>query len=208
MKKHILLAAAASLALAPAAFAQSSGSSPGVAGERSGGAAQTQLRPADQDFVNKATIGNLFEIESSELAQDKAQSAEVKEFAEQMIRDHGKANKELESLSGDLNAQQPSKLDAKHQQALQKLESAGEGAAFDRAYIQAQRDAHREAVSLFSGYSKSGGNEQLTSWAQKTLPTLQEHSRHVQSLNIAEAGGGSSSPSGRSAAEPPRSGNQ
>jgi putative membrane protein len=203
MKKHILLAAAASLALAPAAFAQGKPGS-GAASERSAG--QSQLQSADQDFVKKATIGGLFEVQSSELAQDKAQSAEVKEFAEQMIQDHGKANDELESLASDLNAQQPSQLDAKHQQALQELESAGEGAEFDRAYIQAQRNAHREAVSLFSSYSKSGGNAQLTSWAQKTLPTLQEHARHIQGLNVASSGEGSSS--GRSAAEPQNSGSE
>ena len=199
MKKHILLAAAASLALAPAAFAQSGA---GAASERAAG--QSQLKSADQDFVKKATIGGLFEVESSELAQDKGQSAEVKEFAAQMIKDHGKANKELGSLAGDLNAQQPSQLDSKHQQALQKLESVAEGAEFDRAYIQAQRDAHREAVSLFQSYSKSGGNQQLTSWAQKTLPVLQEHQQHVQQLNVASRGGGDSSSTGRSSATPPR----
>jgi putative membrane protein len=206
MKKHILLAAAASLALAPAAFAQSN-MSPGAGGERSGSAGQSQLQSADQDFVKKAAIGGMFEVQSSEIAQDKAQSAEVKEFAEQMITDHGKANKELESAAQDLGATVPEELDAKHQQALQKLESASEGAEFDRAYIQAQRNAHKEAVNLFSSYSKSGGDAQLTSWAQKTLPTLQEHARHIQGLNVASRDEGSSS-SGRSAAEPRNSGSE
>lgn len=188
MKKHILLAAAASLALMPAAYAQSNKA--GAAQE------QTQIRPADQTFVTKAAIGGMFEVQSSEIAGDRAQSSEVKDFAKQMVKDHGKANKELSSLAEDRGAQVPAELDAKHAAELKKLEGL-EGAQFDKAYIQAQRAAHKEAVGLFSGYSKSGGDPELTAWAGKTLPTLQEHASHVQGLNPGMAEGAGSSNTGR-----------
>jgi putative membrane protein len=191
MKKHILLAAAASLALMPAAYAQSNKS--GAAQE------QSQLRPVDQTFVTKAASGGMFEVQSSELAGDKAESNDVKKFAKRMIKDHGKANGELEKLGGQIGADVPSELDAKHAAALQKLEGL-EGAEFDAAYIQAQRAAHKEAVGLFSTYSKAGGNPDLTAWATETLPTLQEHAQHIQGLNVAQSEGSSSM--GRSAAEP------
>jgi putative membrane protein len=191
MKKHVLMAAAASLALMPAAFAQSNKA--GAAQE------QTQISPADQNFVTKAAIGGMFEVQSSELANDKAQSAEVKKFAKQMIRDHGKANKELTSAAEDKGATVPSALDAKHAAVLQKLDGLS-GAAFDSAYVQAQRAAHKEAVGLFSAYSTSKGDPQLTAWAGKTLPILQEHASHVQGLNpgMAEGGAGDHSTMGRS----------
>ncbi len=196
MKKHILLAAAASLALMPAAFAQSNKA--GSAQE------QGQIGSADQEFVTKAASSNMFEIESSQLAEDKAQSAEVKDFAKEMIRDHGKAGKEMTSLAKDRGAQVPKALSGKHAAQLQKLEGL-DGAQFDAAYIQAQRAAHKEAVGLFSSYSKSGGDPELTAWAAKTLPTLQEHARHVQQLNPGVAQSeGSSSDVGRSSAEPMR----
>lgn len=191
MRKHILLAAAASLALMPAAYAQSS--KPSAAQTQS----QSQIKPADQNFVTKAGIGGMFEVQSSELADDKAQSAEVKNFAKQMIRDHGKANKELDKLAKSRGATVPSELDAKHAAELKKLEGL-EGAEFDKAYIQAQRAGHKEAVGLFQTYSDSSGDPELTAWASKTLPTLKEHQSHVQTLNPGMAeGAGSSSSTGR-----------
>ena len=195
MKNNLLLATAAMLALAVPAAAQMA---PGGAGSKAG-AEQAQATKSDQDFAKKAAIGGMFEVESSELANDKAQSAEVKKFAAQMIRDHGKANNELKSAAQDLNIPLPDELDSKHRQALQKLESAQEGAAFDRAYIDAQREAHREAVALFSRHSKANGA--LSAWAQKTLPVLQQHQRHIQQIG-GVASKQQDSSTGRSAAEP------
>lgn len=195
MRKHILLAAAASLALMPAAFAQSS--KPGTAKEHT--KEQSQLKPADQNFVTKAAIGGMFEVQSSELAKDKAESAEVKDFADMMIRDHDKANKELETLAKDHGANVPTALDAKHEADLKKLQGL-QGAEFDKEYIQVQRGAHKEAIGLFQSYSESKDNPQLTSWAGKTLPVLKEHQSHLQKLSpgVAE-GAGKPSNTGRSA---------
>jgi putative membrane protein len=190
MRKHILLAAVASLALMPAAFAQSNKA--GAAQE------QAQIKPADQNFVTKAAVGGLFEVQSSELAEDKGQSAEVKSFAKMMVRDHGKANKELEALAEKRGAKVPGELDAKHAADLKKLQGL-EGAAFDKEYIQAQRAAHKEAVGLFQSYSGSNGDPELTAWAGKTLPTLKEHQSHAQALNPGMAEGAGSSNMGRSA---------
>ena len=198
MRKHLLLAAAAALAISPAALAQQTSPRAGGSGAAS---EQAQLSAADQQFVEKAAIGGMFEVQSSDLAEDKTQSAEVREFAKQMVRDHGKANEELESLAEDLNAAVPTSMDAKHIKVLQNLRAASEGPEFDRAYVQAQRDAHKEAISLFTNYSKSNGNQQLTSWAEKTLPTLKEHQQHLQQVGGVAQGEGSST-IGRSSAEP------
>lgn len=182
MKKQILLAAAASLALAPAVFAQGA-MSPRSGQQPAAGAESAQLSAADEKFVTNAAVGGMFEVQSSELAEEKAQSAEVKDFAEQMVQDHGKANDELKSAARKLGAEIPTKLDAKHAQMIDKLEGLS-GAQFDSAYIQAQRDAHRDAVKLFTNYSQSDGNAQLTAWAKKTLPTLKEHQQHLQQISV------------------------
>jgi putative membrane protein len=198
MRKHILLAAAASLALTPAAYAQMSpGGSPGKAGAAP---EQTQLRPADQSFVTKAANGGMFEIRSSELAVDRVQNAEVKDFARQMIRDHDKANKELQSAASSLGANVPSSLDAKHAQALQKLEGMN-GPEFEQFYVQAQRDAHREAVGLYSSYSKANGA--LSAWAAETLPTLQEHQQRIQQISRVAEGGRDVNRTGRASTQGP-----
>ena len=47
-----------------------------------------------------------------------------------------------------------------------------------------QQSAHDEAVKLFSKYSKNGDNAALKSFAQETLPTLQDHKKHINGMNI------------------------
>jgi predicted outer membrane protein len=46
---------------------------------------------AEVDFVNRASVGNLFAIEESELALRRADASEVKYFAQQLIDAHEKA---------------------------------------------------------------------------------------------------------------------
>ncbi len=81
-----------------------------------------------------------------------------------------------------MNAGDPAvKFDAKQKQALDRLQNAT-GAEFDRLYVQAQAEAHREAVSLYRGYAEKGENASLKSFARETLPTLQQHQSEVSKL--------------------------
>jgi putative membrane protein len=52
--------------------------------------------------------------------------------------------------------------------------------------------AHKDAVSLFERYAKSGDNANLKDWAGKTLRTLQHHLDMAQELGKAPSVGQSS----------------
>ena len=67
-----------------------------------------------QDFVTKAAIGGMFEVQSSKVAQDKLQDQGLKDFAQKMISDHGAANAKLESIAGEQKLKVPAELDAAH----------------------------------------------------------------------------------------------
>src|ERR671937_1171020 len=62
-------------------------------------AAQGQLSAADREFVNKAAIGNVAEIELGRVATQRAARPSVRSFAERMVTDHGKNNAELTTLA-------------------------------------------------------------------------------------------------------------
>ena len=137
-----------------------------------------------RDFVHNASIANEFEIESSQLALEKSQNNDVKDFAQRMVDDHtdtGDRMKEALSSSGS-KAKPTDMLDNKHQRLMNKLESASDD-NFDRQYISIQTDAHKEAVNLFSNYAKNGKDASLKNFASETLPTLKEHLQHVRQLN-------------------------
>ncbi|MER9364924.1 DUF4142 domain-containing protein [Mesorhizobium sp. M0518] len=130
-----------------------------------------------QDFVTKAAIGGMFEVQSSKVAQDKLQDRTLKDFAQKMISDHGAANGKLETIAGEQKLQVPSDLDAAHKSEVDKLQSAA--APVDAPYADMQKAAHADAVSLFESYAKDGDNAALKSFANETLPTLKMHQEMI-----------------------------
>jgi putative membrane protein len=134
-----------------------------------------------QGFVDKATVGGLFEVESSKLADTAAQDATVKDFAHIMVTDHTAANTKLGAIASEQQLDVPGALDTKHQAILDKL-NAAKGGSFDQAYVQVQRDAHDEAVSLFEDYAQDGDNASLKTFATETLPTLKMHQDKVEAI--------------------------
>lgn len=142
------------------------------------------LAVTTEEFVNKATISDIFEVRSGKLAADKAKNEDVKDFGEQMVEDHSETTDELMELIQDENidVQPPTELDEKHQANLDKLKNLS-GAKFDQTYIPMQVLAHENAVNLFQDYSESGDNDPLKEWASDTLPTLKDHLEEARELN-------------------------
>src|SRR5690606_16864562 len=108
-----------------------------------------------QEFVTKASVANMFEVDSSKLALEKTENDDVKAFAAQMVKDHTNTGEKLEkTLKSSNSAIKPAeKLDEKHQDLMNTLKKASDQ-EFDNAYIRIQTDAHKEAVTLFSDYAE------------------------------------------------------
>jgi putative membrane protein len=175
VKKSVWLAAVCALVAAPA-LAQSGSMQYGAPAGTQGAAPAGQAALSTQDFVNKAAISDMFEIQSSKVAQQKDKKKQDKKFAKRMIKDHGKTTKQLKAMvkNGKVQAELPATLDSEHQQKLDDLKKLS-GKEFDQAYDQAQKEGHAQAVAMFENYAQNGDNADLKKWAQKTLPTLKEH---------------------------------
>lgn len=141
-----------------------------------GGAALAadQLSAQDRQFMKQAAISGMSEVKMGELASEKAESEGVQEFASHMVEDHSQANEELMGLAAETGIEPPQELDAEHKQKMERLSQLS-GQEFDRAYIQAQLEGHQKMVDLFQQQSEQGQNPELKSFAEETLPTLQEH---------------------------------
>jgi putative membrane protein len=165
MKKIFVVAAACTLLAWPAAAE--------TVGEKTGINSTLGIAPTTKDFVQEAAISDMFEIQSSKLADAKLSGAE-KDFADHMIMDHTKTTTELTDQAKADNIPIPSAMDSSHQKMLDKLNSLN-GDDFRKQYFSDQVSAHKDAVSLFERYGKGGENAKLKDWASTTLPTLQHH---------------------------------
>ena len=101
---------------------------------------------AELDFVTRASNSNLFAVEESKLAIDRAHDAQVKAFARRLLEDHGKAEAELQAQAKGSGAAVPTKLDHDHQARLTALRGKS-GADFDKAYIADQGENHSNALT-------------------------------------------------------------
>lgn len=171
MKKILLLGVC--LLVAAPALAQS-------IGEKSGINAALGITPKTTDFVNEAATSDLFEIKSSQLAAERTKG-DVQSFANQMVTDHTKTTSELKGMAPQLEVPLPAEMTNSQQSMLDKLNGL-QGDDFAKQYMDDQVSAHKEAVSLFQRYGKSGADDKLKAWADKTLPTLQHHLDMAQSI--------------------------
>ena len=144
-------------------------------------AAQTQdSAPPPAVFVSKAAQDGMTEVELGKIALGKTQNSEVRDFAQRMVADHGKANQELAAIAKTKGINAPKTLDAQHKDMVRKLESQS-GAAFDVEYSRHMNMDHDKAIELFEAASKSSDAD-LAGFAKKTLPTLKEHKEMASKL--------------------------
>jgi putative membrane protein len=148
----------------------------------------TQLSNESKDFVTKVAMGNLFEIEASKIALDRANFADVKEFAMQMVTDHTKSKEDLQSALTQSNADValPASLDMDHMAMIDALNKAT-NLEFDRRYIDQQLISHNNALEAMQDYMKDGDNPELRTFADMASSTVKMHLDHMKMIDGAHA---------------------
>lgn len=140
------------------------------------------LPEKDKEFVTTVGMMGLAEVQYAQLALAKASDSRVQEFAQRMVDDHTKSNEELQQLATAKGLALPTELDGDHQAALEKLRSL-EGSQFDRVYMD-QMIADHEKAATFLGEASAGlMDEDLRTYAAKTLTTIQDHQRLANGIN-------------------------
>lgn len=137
-------------------------------------------------FVSKAAQAGMTEVELGKVALDKSKDNDVRQFADRMVKDHSKANNELMDIVKRKNMTAPATLDAKHRAMVDALKGKS-GEAFNAAYAEHMAMDHDKAVDLFKAAARSKDlDAELSGFAQKTLPTLEEHKQMADSLKAHE----------------------
>ena len=135
------------------------------------------------NFAMKAANGGMLEVELGRLAQEKAQSQDVKDFGAMMVKDHSKANDELKALATVKNITLPATLgedEQKHVNDLAKLS----GKEFDKKYVSMMVDDHKEDIDLFKDAAEDDKTDsRIKEFAAKSLPTLQKHLDAITALD-------------------------
>jgi len=139
--------------------------------------AAVKTAAADTAFAQKAAMGGKKEVEGAKFVAAKAASADVRAFANRLVKDHAAANQELAKLMK--NKRIAASSEAKAEPEAWRSET---GAALDRAFIDHAIADHEQDITLFETEAKDGADAELKDWAAKKLPTLREHLKAAQDL--------------------------
>jgi putative membrane protein len=187
------LSIAAAIAFLPAAVlaqnSMSQGSMRDQSSMNSGNSAGNHLSMSDRKFVEKAAEGGMAEVDLGKLAEEKASSPQVKQFAERMVNDHTKANDQLKEVAQQEGIQLPDRLSADAVMTKNQLSQLS-GPQFDAVYMRDMVKDHKKDVSEFQHESTSATNPEVKQFASETLPTLQSHlqeAEHINSSNSSDA---------------------
>lgn len=141
-----------------------------------------RLPASDITFMNHEFQEGIVQIRAGKLAQQRAVSPAIRDFAGRMVAEHSRSNRQLESLATSKGPRLPAlTMDAEQRAVIDRL-SALKGAAFDRAYVRTMRSEHSKAVAAFERESRVAINPELRRWITDTLPALRDHERMAMNL--------------------------
>jgi putative membrane protein len=162
------------------------GASPASSAANGAGEASRHHAPAPMTadgFVKTASIANLYEIQAGQIAEQRAQSADVKALAQMIVTDHTRIGEDMTSTlkTSGLSIVPPDHLDAHHTALIRKLKAAS-ASDFDLVYLRQQLNAHVEALKLMDGYAAHGDQASLRALAGKTAPIIKRHLDEVRRI--------------------------
>jgi putative membrane protein len=173
MIRPLLIASAASLALAACATDGEMGAAAAAAGDMT-----PEQRAA---YVEMAAASDLYEIQSGQLAASRAQNADVRAFGQMLVEHHTATTQQLTAAATAAGTPPSPSLMPMQAEMIAQLQGAN-GAAFDRLFIRQQVQAHEMALALHSNYASNGDTPTLRTVAAAAAPVVRQHLERARAL--------------------------
>jgi putative membrane protein len=143
--------------------------------------AQTRTTQVDADFIRRASSADLTEIALGKLAQERASSSDVKQFAQRMVQDHTQSSAMLSRLAGSRGIQLAVAPEPAQQQDIDRMKDL-QGSDFDRAYSDAMVRDHKLVTGLYELEAEKGDDPGVRDFARGQLDVLKDHARAADAL--------------------------
>jgi putative membrane protein len=144
-------------------------------------------KPNDAQIAHIAYTAGQIDVQAAELALQKSKNKEVRDFAENMIRDHKAVNDQALALVKKLNVtpedNDTSKALLKQADAKQAELKKLEGRAFDKAYADNEVAYHKEVnKALETDLIPNASNQELKDLLSTGLKIFQGHEQHAEQV--------------------------
>jgi putative membrane protein len=168
----------------PEAGSSSMGQS-GAAGATASGAS---LSSGDKKAMMDMAQADINEVAAGKIAVGKAQSPDVKAYAQQMIDDHTAALTKVQAVAQQKGVTLPTEPDSAHKAMAAKLEKMS-GDAFDKAYMQngGVKDHTMVHTKLMSD-AKKIKDADVKALADQHAPVVEQHLKSAQQMASTKSG--------------------
>ncbi|MDQ3191429.1 MAG: DUF4142 domain-containing protein [Bacteroidota bacterium] len=114
---------------------------------------------------------NMMNMELSRIAEERAITPEVKQFAQQTTEVHDGINKELQALSQKEPIVLPEQMSEDHVDKINNV-ADNEGIDFDKEYVDEIKNVYQDKIDEFENLARDTENPEVQEFALSTLPKL------------------------------------
>jgi putative membrane protein len=139
-------------------------------------ATASKLSPVDYNFVAQANLGASFQVDSGRVAEDKARTAEIRDYAHLMVTSHIPVVEALNKIlqRKGLTAPPNTLLQGAYRAMVTSLKAESRK-ALDRDYVDGQIEYQKGNAALFQYEIQYGTDADLKEFARATLPKIEDH---------------------------------
>ena len=146
-------------------------------------ASNARLSAGDEKALKDMAQANINEVAAARIALQKAQSSEVKTFAQKMIEDHGGALSKVQAVAQQKGVSLPTEPDAMHKDMAAKLEQQT-GDAFDKMYMEnAGTKDHEMVLSKLKSDAQNIKDPDVKALADAHIPVVEQHFKSAQQMS-------------------------
>lgn len=140
-----------------------------------------ELAATDVDLVLLAFMNNRMQYMMGEIAQEKAQSEAVRDYAESIVTGDEETRVRLEDMAAATNADLPEVIGVVHRAKVDSIRDLPAG-SFEQAYLQEVVYQYRENIDRLNELIQEADNPMIEGSAAKIKDIQEQHMRRAQEV--------------------------
>lgn len=141
-----------------------------------------ETSPQDRVFLKDVLEGGMAEVQLGQLALQKTNNADVKQFAQRMVDDHTKMGEQIKPVAQQIGVKIPDGPSKKDKQTIAKLQELN-GDDFDKAYMKDMVKDHKTDLTDFKTEAESGSNPAVQNVANRGSQIIGQHLQMAEQIS-------------------------
>jgi putative membrane protein len=149
------------------------------------GAIAGRMAPVDEAFALFVASSSLAQMEGARIVLNSTKNADVRDFAQRIIRDHTEALDRLRGIGAQRGLELPAAPTGRHADLVTKLAGVAATERDDAFIHRFGLDAHKEAIALTERHVNEAREPELKRYAAQAVEMLREHMSAARKLAYA-----------------------